>query len=121
MVTASSNANLGKACEISPKHGRFGREWNSPTGDKGLEVDFTLGSEVYREFVITRLEGDARIRIKPVAPVKKEKRAHSTSEGSLDIELLHKQRVMGTTALAEPTPTWEYGSKLVAHAVEPDV
>jgi hypothetical protein len=27
-------------------------------GDKGFEVDFTLGSEVYRGFVITRLEGD---------------------------------------------------------------
>lgn len=117
MVTASSNANLRKACEISPKHGRFSREWNSPTGDKGLEVDFTLGSEVCRD----RPEGDARIRIKLVAFVKKEKMAHSTSEGSLDIGLLHKQHVIGTTALAEPTPTWGYGSKLVAHAVEPDV
>jgi len=26
--------------------------------DKGFEIDFTLGSEVYREFVITRLEWD---------------------------------------------------------------
>jgi len=27
-------------------------------GDKRFEVDFTLSGEVYRKFVITRLEGD---------------------------------------------------------------
>jgi len=56
-AAASLNANLGKkAYEISPNLGRFSQEWNSPMGHKGFEVDFTLGSETDREFVVTRLK-----------------------------------------------------------------
>ena len=58
-------------------------------GHKGLEVDFTLGSETDREFVVTRLELDVYVRLG--APVKSEKRAYSISEGTLDVELLHQQ------------------------------
>jgi len=71
-------------------------------GDEGLEVDFTLGSEVYREFVVTRLECDAYVR--PDTPVKKEKRAHSISEGTLDVELLHQQHGDGDHDLGGTRP-----------------
>lgn len=55
-VTASLNANLTKAYEINPERGESSQGCGSPMGDQGFEVDFTLGNEAYREFVITRLE-----------------------------------------------------------------
>ena len=58
-------------------------------GYKGFEVDFTLGSETDREFVVTRLGWGAYVRVGEL--VKKEKRAYSISEGTLDVELLHQQ------------------------------
>ena len=56
-------------------------------GDKGFEVYFTLGSEAYRELVITRLEQDVQVKLSTV--VMTENEAYSISEGTLNVKLLH--------------------------------
>jgi hypothetical protein len=53
-----------------------------------------------------------------VPSVKKEKWAHSTSEGTLDVELLHQQHCDGDHDFGGTHSNWKYELELAAHAAD---
>ena len=86
-------------------------------GHKVFEVDFTLGSETDREFVVTRLGWGAYVRVGEL--VMKKKGPTPYRKEPLTLSSFTNSMVMGITTSAAPIPTWRCKSEIETHSVKP--